>query len=191
MTILSIHLGSRPARHRSQARLQPIGRRAVRVSMHSLKLFESFVAMEKIVVLTSKCGYLTTVDGSEIRLQKPVEVGRLSHYLQGFIHTRWLFGISEESTVVPLPTFFWRLTTESIAGFHDVICEGFLRVPLLISDDQWVLLPFMAKLSTPPKMHRETCWSNQQSDLGRPFGLKLKLDSEREQKANHPDARCK
>ena len=34
-----------------------------------------------------------TVDGSEIR-HPPVEVGSLSHYLQGFIHPRWLFGIS-------------------------------------------------------------------------------------------------
>ena len=29
-----------------------------------------------------------TVDGSEI-LRSPVEVGSLSHYLQGFIHPRW------------------------------------------------------------------------------------------------------
>ena len=29
----------------------------------------------------------------------PVEVGRLSHYLPGFIHSRWLFGISEPSRV--------------------------------------------------------------------------------------------
>ena len=31
--------------------------------------------------------------------RSPVEVGSLSHYLQGFIHLRWLFGISEPSTV--------------------------------------------------------------------------------------------
>ena len=30
---------------------------------------------------------------AEIR-RSPVEVGSLSHYLQGFIHPRWLFGIS-------------------------------------------------------------------------------------------------
>ena len=38
---------------------------------------------------------------AEIR-RSPVEVkvGSLSHYLQGFIHLRWLFGISEPSTVV-------------------------------------------------------------------------------------------
>ena len=29
-----------------------------------------------------------TVDGSEIR-RSPVEVGSLSHYLQGFLHPRW------------------------------------------------------------------------------------------------------
>ena len=33
------------------------------------------------------------VDGLEIR-GSPVEVGSLSHYLQGFIHPRWVFGIS-------------------------------------------------------------------------------------------------
>ena len=36
------------------------------------------------------------VDG---RNPVPVEVGSLSHYLQGLIHPRWLFGISEPSTV--------------------------------------------------------------------------------------------
>ena len=39
-----------------------------------------------------------TVDGSEIRLS-PVEVGGSSYCLQGFTHPRWLFGISEPSTV--------------------------------------------------------------------------------------------
>ncbi len=29
--------------------------------------------------------------------RSPVEVGSLSHYLRGFIHLRWLFGISEPS----------------------------------------------------------------------------------------------
>ena len=50
------------------------------------------------------CG---TVDGSEIR-RSPVEVLSLSHYLQGFKHPRWLFGISEPSTVVSfaqIPSF--------------------------------------------------------------------------------------
>ena len=36
-------------------------------------------------------------------------IGRLCHYLQGFVHPKWLFGISEPSTVgigwvVPLPS---------------------------------------------------------------------------------------
>ena len=39
-----------------------------------------------------------TVDGSEIR-RAPVEVGSLSHYLQGFIHPRWLFGISSINSI--------------------------------------------------------------------------------------------
>ena len=39
-----------------------------------------------------------TVDGSEIR-RSPVEVGSLSHYLQGFIHSRWLAGF-RPSTVL-------------------------------------------------------------------------------------------
>ncbi len=42
---------------------------------------------------TSLVPYLgdTPVGGSEIR-RSPVEVGSLSHYLQGFIHPRWLAG---------------------------------------------------------------------------------------------------
>ena len=43
--------------------------------------------------------YSDTVDG---RNPAPVEVGSLSHYLQVFIHPRWLFGISEPSTVALL-----------------------------------------------------------------------------------------
>ena len=43
-------------------------------------------------------GGTTTVDGSEIR-RSPVDMVnickyQISHYLQGFIHPRWLFGIS-------------------------------------------------------------------------------------------------
>ena len=34
------------------------------------------------------CWRNVTVDGSEIR-RSPVEVGSLSHYLQGFLHPRW------------------------------------------------------------------------------------------------------
>ena len=37
-----------------------------------------------------------TVDGRNLANQL---VGSLSHYLRGFIHARWLFGISEPSTV--------------------------------------------------------------------------------------------
>ena len=46
-----------------------------------------------------QCIYIYTVDG---RNPAPVEVGSLSHYLQVFIHHRWLFGISEPSTVALL-----------------------------------------------------------------------------------------
>ena len=45
-----------------------------------------------------------TVDGSEIR-RSPVEVGSLSHYVHGFLHTRWLIGISEPSTVSRMPPY--------------------------------------------------------------------------------------
>ena len=38
-----------------------------------------------------------TVDG---RNPAPVEVGSLSHYLQGFIHPRWLFWISSINSSV-------------------------------------------------------------------------------------------
>ena len=44
-----------------------------------------------------------TVDG---RNPAPVEVGSLSHYLQVFLHPRWLFGISEPSTVETLDIVF-------------------------------------------------------------------------------------
>ena len=44
------------------------------------------------------CTSFHTVDGSEIRLL-PVEVGSLPHELYFFLHPRWLFGISEPSTV--------------------------------------------------------------------------------------------
>ena len=43
--------------------------------------------------VSSTADRFDTVDGSEIRLS-PVEAGRLSLYLQGFIHPRWLFGMS-------------------------------------------------------------------------------------------------
>ena len=40
-----------------------------------------------------------TVDGGRNPVNSPVEVGSLCHYLQGFLHARWLLGISEPSTV--------------------------------------------------------------------------------------------
>ena len=42
-----------------------------------------------------------TVDGSEL-LRSPVEVGSLSHYLQGFIYPRWLFGTSSINSISSL-----------------------------------------------------------------------------------------
>ena len=42
-----------------------------------------------------------SLDGLE-PVNSPVEVGRfdsLSHYLQGFIHSRWLFGISSINSI--------------------------------------------------------------------------------------------
>ena len=33
------------------------------------------------------------------KTSKPIQVGSLSHYFQGFVHPRWLFGISEPSTI--------------------------------------------------------------------------------------------
>ena len=48
---------------------------------------------------------ICTVDGSEIR-RSPVDMVNF-HYLQGFIHVRWLFGISEPSTVSR--TLLWVL----------------------------------------------------------------------------------
>ena len=45
---------------------------------------------------------MTTVDGSTRNpARKPVEVGSLSHYLQDFIHPRWLFGISSINSMTP------------------------------------------------------------------------------------------
>ena len=38
-----------------------------------------------------------TVDGQN---PAPVEVGSFSHYLQGFIHPRWLFGISSTNSML-------------------------------------------------------------------------------------------
>ncbi len=43
-----------------------------------------------------------TVDGRN-PVNSPVEVGSLSHYLQGFIHPRWLFGISSINIIIQIP----------------------------------------------------------------------------------------
>ena len=45
-----------------------------------------------------------TVDGQN---PKPVEVGSLSHYLQGFIHTRRLFGISSINSMCHINWLVW------------------------------------------------------------------------------------
>ena len=34
-----------------------------------------------------------------LMVQKSVEVGSFSHYLQGFIYSRWLFGISSVNSI--------------------------------------------------------------------------------------------
>ncbi len=59
-----------------------------------LNVFSEFFIRKKLSALLG-CLKLVwnTVDGSEIR-RSPVEVGSLSNYLQGFIHPKWLFGIS-------------------------------------------------------------------------------------------------
>ena len=55
-----------------------------------------------------------TVDG---RTPAPVEVGSLSHYLQGFIHPRWLFGISEPSTLSHCTKVKWKKLRSSLSHF--------------------------------------------------------------------------
>ena len=86
----------------------------------------------------------TSVDGSEIRREKPVEVGSLSHYLQGFIHARWLAGF--------LPTVLFRgfdaiLAMTKYLGFFMVIYGinttlyanvlGGCPLPVTVSDHQY------------------------------------------------------
>ena len=44
-----------------------------------------------------------TVDGSEILHPS---IGSSSHYLQGFIHPRWLFGISSINSTTSIKTFW-------------------------------------------------------------------------------------
>ena len=48
---------------------------------------------------SQKTWQFDAVDGSEIR-KKPVEVGSLSHYFEGFRHCWWLFGISSINTFI-------------------------------------------------------------------------------------------
>ena len=45
-------------------------------------------------------GYPNILLMAEIR-RSPVEVGSLSHYLRGFIHPRWLFGMSAINSIPP------------------------------------------------------------------------------------------
>ena len=50
----------------------------------------------------------------------PVEVGSLSHALQSFIHPRWLFGISQPSTVFPYHLAIlvsWSYFSRSLGGY--------------------------------------------------------------------------
>ena len=70
--------------------------------MRWILLIEWLLVMRPLLMSTMTLWRLVKqqdiVDGSEIR-RSPVEVVGLSHYLQGFIHPRWLFGISEPPTV--------------------------------------------------------------------------------------------
>ena len=51
-----------------------------------------------------------TVDGPEIR-RSPVEVGSLSHYLQGFaIHPRWFFALPGSRTKLPKLSTYYSFT---------------------------------------------------------------------------------
>ena len=59
------------------------------------------------------------VDGRNLA---PVEVGSLSH-LQGFIYPRWLFGISEPSTVV-IPSAFLLLPPHLLGGFIHIFVNS-------------------------------------------------------------------
>ena len=72
-----------------------------------------------------------TVDGwNPARVEEKIVYPCLSHYLQGFIHTRWLFGISEPSAVRRWGSCFqsmpWMLkgTAKKIACFL-IYCDFF------------------------------------------------------------------
>ena len=62
---------------------------------------------------------LHTVDGSEIR-RSPVEVGSLSHFLQGVIHPRWLFGISSINS---------SLKNTTLGPFQEIRRDSYLTIP--------------------------------------------------------------
>ena len=53
--------------------------------------------------LNLSIGTCNTVDGS--RNAAPVEVGSLSQYLQGFIHPRWLFGVSSINSMTVISIY--------------------------------------------------------------------------------------
>ena len=57
-----------------------------------------------------------TVDGSEI-LRSPVEVGSSSHYLQAFIHPRWL-ALGFQPSTVCFPSTTWHEKNKSLALEH-------------------------------------------------------------------------
>ena len=61
--------------------------------------FNHRAMVRNIWIFKTDLAIQNTVDG---RNPWPVEVGSLSHDLQGFIHPSWLFGISEPSTAWPI-----------------------------------------------------------------------------------------
>ena len=75
------------------------------------------------------------VDGSEIR-RAPVDMVNIPPYLRGFVRLRWLFGISEPSTV-SLNIFWSKRTSQSLrfAAFWMEIQRPTLFVDLRIT--QW------------------------------------------------------
>ena len=77
-----------------------------------------------------------------IRLS-PVEVGSLSHYLQGFIHPRWLFGISEPSKV-------WRLLTSVISNVEEVVLAQ-LAVEIVLKGKSWCFSTAKDEIETDAK----------------------------------------
>ena len=83
---------------------------------------------KKIIVVSRFTG--STVDGSEIR-RSPVEVGSLSHYFQGFIYSKWLFGISSTKSIISavekrwthppgLVPFLWLVTWSPCPNFRNL-----------------------------------------------------------------------